>query len=67
MIGQGMTEVKLCHQQVQIAICPSMMRDGASPRAVLPENTVVNEMTSTTLLKIGGVSGAELHPHRDGL
>jgi hypothetical protein len=27
----------------------------------------VNEMTSATLLKIGDVSGTELHPHRDGL
>jgi hypothetical protein len=27
----------------------------------------VNEMTSAMLLKIGGVSGTELHPHRDGL
>jgi hypothetical protein len=43
------------------------MRSGVSLRVVLPENTVVNEMTSAMLLKIGGVSGAELHPHRDGL
>jgi hypothetical protein len=52
-------EVKLCRQQVQIVICPSMMRDSASLRNVPPENTVVNEMTSATLLRIGGVSGAE--------
>jgi hypothetical protein len=36
-----------------------MMRDSASLRNVPPENTVVNEMTSATLLRIGGVSGAE--------
>jgi hypothetical protein len=53
--------------QVQIVICLSMTCDGASLRAMPPKNTSVNEMTSATLLKIGGVSGAELHPHRDGL
>jgi hypothetical protein len=52
-IRQGMPEVKLRHQQVQITV-PS-------------ENTAVNEMTSATLLKIEGISGVELHPHRDGL
>jgi hypothetical protein len=62
-----MPEVKMCHQQVQIVVCPSMMHDGASLRTVPPENTVVNEMASATLLKIGCVSGAELRPHRDGL
>jgi hypothetical protein len=66
-IRQSMPEVKLHHQQVQIIACPSMMRGGASLRAVPPENTVVNEMTSTTLLKIRGISGAELRPHRDSL
>jgi hypothetical protein len=40
---------------------------GASLRAMPPENMVVNEMTSATLLKIEGVSGAELHPYHDGL
>jgi hypothetical protein len=66
-IGQGMPEVKLRHQQVQIIVCPSVTRSGVSLRAVLPENTVVNEMTSAMLLKTRGVSGAELHPHCDGL
>jgi hypothetical protein len=64
-IEQGVPEVKLHHQQIQITVYPSMARDGASLKAVPPENMVVNEMTSTTLLKIGGISGAELHPHRD--
>jgi hypothetical protein len=41
--------------------------DGASLRAMLPENMTVNKMTSATLLKIGGILGAELRPHRDGL
>jgi hypothetical protein len=67
MIGQGVPEVKLHHQQVQIAVYPSMTRDSASLRAVPLKNTIVNEMTSATLLNIGGVSGAELHPHHDGL
>jgi hypothetical protein len=62
-----MPEVKLCHQQVQIVVCPSMTRGGASLRAMPPENTVMNEMTSATLLKIGGISGVDLHPHHDGL
>jgi hypothetical protein len=46
---------------------PSMMCGDASLRAVPPEKMVVNEMTSATLLKIGGVSGIELYPHHDGL
>jgi N-acetylmuramic acid 6-phosphate (MurNAc-6-P) etherase len=66
-IGQGVLEVKLHHQQVQITVCPSMMCGDASLRAVPPEKMVVNEMTSATLLKIGGVSGIELCPHHDGL
>jgi hypothetical protein len=36
-----------------------MTRGSASLRNVPLENTVVNEMTSATLLKIRGVSGAE--------
>jgi hypothetical protein len=44
-----------------------MTHGGASLRTVPPENTVVNEMTYTTVLKIGGVSGTELHPHYDSL
>jgi hypothetical protein len=62
-----MPKVKLRHQQVQITVYPSMTRGGASLRAVPPENMVVNEMTSTTLLKIRGVSGTKLRPHRGGL
>jgi hypothetical protein len=62
-----MPEVKLCHQQVQIAVCLSMIDDNASLRAVPPKNTAVNEMTSTTLLKIGGASGTKLRPHCNGL
>jgi hypothetical protein len=62
-----MPEVKLCHQQVQIVVCPSMTRGGASLRTMPPENTVMNEMTSATLLKIRGISGVDLHPHHDGL
>jgi hypothetical protein len=66
-IKQGVPVVKLCHQQVQIVVCLSMMCSGASLRVVPSENTVVNEMTSTTLLKIGGVAGAKLRPPRDSL
>jgi hypothetical protein len=66
-IEQGVPKVKLRHQQVQITICPSMTCDGASLRAVPLENTSVNEMTSATLLKIGGVSSTELRPHYNGL
>jgi hypothetical protein len=62
-----MPEVKLRRQQVQITVCPSMTRGGASLRVVPPENTTVNEMTSATLLKIGPILGAELRPHHDGL
>jgi hypothetical protein len=36
-----------------------MTRGSASLKNVPPKNTVVNEMTSATLLKIRGVSGAE--------
>jgi hypothetical protein len=66
-IQRMVPDVKLRHQQVQIAVCPSMTRGGTSLRATPPENTAVNEMTSATLLKIGGVSGAEHRPHHDGL
>jgi hypothetical protein len=66
-IRHGVPEVKLRHQQVQIAVCSSMTRGGTSLRTVPLENMAVNEMTSATLLKIGGVSGAELRPHRDKL
>jgi hypothetical protein len=62
-----MPKVKLRHQQVQIIVYPSMMRGGASHRALPPENMAVNEMTSATLLKIGGILGTELRPHRNGL
>jgi hypothetical protein len=67
MIGQGVPEVKLCHQQVQIAICPSMIHGGASLKTVPPENTTVNKMTSATFLKIGGVPSAKPYPHHNGL
>jgi hypothetical protein len=40
---------------------------GTSLRVVPTENTVVNEMTSAMLFKIGGVTGAELRPHHDDL
>jgi hypothetical protein len=66
-IGQGVSEVKLRHQQVKIVVCLSITHGDASLRAVPSENTAVNEMTSTTLLKIGSVSGAELRPHCDDL
>jgi hypothetical protein len=66
-IGQGMPGERLHHQQVQITICPSMTRGGSSLGAVPLENMAVNEMTSAALLRIGGVSGAELYPHCDGL
>jgi hypothetical protein len=55
-------EVKLRHQQVQIAVCLSMTCGGASLKAVPAENTAVNKMTSTTLFKIRGVLGVELCP-----
>jgi hypothetical protein len=61
------SEVKLHHQQVQITVCPSMTRDGALLRTAPHRNTVVNGMTSATLLKIGGVSSLECRPHHDGL
>jgi hypothetical protein len=67
MIGQGMPEVKLRHRQVQIAVRPSMTRGGALLRTAPHGNTVVNGMTSTTLLKIGSDSGSERRPHSDGL
>jgi hypothetical protein len=67
MIGQSVPEVKLCHQQVQIAVYPSMTCGGASLRTMLPKNMTVNDMTFITLLKIGGISGAEFRPHHDGL
>jgi hypothetical protein len=66
-IGQGVPEVKLCHQQVQIAVYPSMTCGDASLRTTPHGNTVVNRMTSTTLLKIGGISGLDYRPHQDGL
>jgi hypothetical protein len=66
-IEQVVPEVKLCHQHVQITVCLSMPRGSALIRVAPLENTVVNKMTSTTLLKIGGVSDAERRPHRDDL
>jgi hypothetical protein len=44
-----------------------MMHGGTSLRTMPLENTAVNEMTSPMLLKIGGISSAEPHPHRDDL
>jgi hypothetical protein len=67
MIGQGVPEVKRRRWQIQIAVCLSMMHDGASLRTAPRGNTAVNRMTSATLLKIGDVSGSEHHPYRDGL
>jgi hypothetical protein len=64
-IGQGVPEVKLRHRQVQIIVCLSMMHDGVSLRTVSRGNMATNVMTSATLLKIGGVSGLEYHPHHD--
>jgi hypothetical protein len=66
-IGQDTPKVKLRHQQVHIAICPSMMHDDALLRTALYGNTTVNEMTSATLLKIEGVSSSKRYPYRDGL
>jgi hypothetical protein len=66
-IGQDVLEVKLCHRQLQIAVYPSMMHDGASLRTAPRWNTAVNGMTSTTLLKIGGISGLQHHPHHNDL
>jgi hypothetical protein len=66
-IRQGVPEVKLYRRQVQITVCPSMTHDGVSLRTTLRGDTTVNGMTFTTLLKIGGISGLEHHPHHDGL
>jgi hypothetical protein len=65
-IGQGTPEVKLRHQQVQITSCPSMMHDGVSLRTSPRGNTAVNGTISIMILKIGGISGLEHHPHHDG-
>jgi hypothetical protein len=67
MIGQGVPDGKLHHRQVQVTVYPSMMHGGASVRTMPRRNTVMNGMTSATLLKIGGVSGLEHHPDHDGL
>jgi hypothetical protein len=67
MIRQGVPEVKLRRWRVQIAIYPSMMHGGVPLRIALRGNTVMNGMTSTTLLKIRVISGLEHHPHHDGL
>jgi hypothetical protein len=65
-IGQDLLEVRLRRQQVQITVEPSTTRDGASPRVVSLKNRAGNEMTSAMLLKIGGISGVELHLHHNG-
>jgi hypothetical protein len=66
-IGQGVPEVKLHHRRVQIAICLSMTHGGVSLRTAPRGNTTVNGMTFATLLKIGGISGLEHHPHHSNL
>jgi hypothetical protein len=67
MIKHGVPEVKLCHQQVQIMACPSMMHGGASLRTVPRGNTAMNGMTSTILLKTRGISGRTPSPPRRSL
>jgi hypothetical protein len=66
-IRQGVLEVKLRHQQVQIVVCSSMTHNGALLRTAPHGNMTANGMTSAMLLKIRGVSGSERRPQRDVL
>jgi hypothetical protein len=67
MIGQGVLEVKLHLQLVQITVWPSTMRGSASLRIVSRGNTAVIGTTSKTSSKIEGVSDSEHHLHHDDL
>jgi hypothetical protein len=67
MIEQGMPEVKLHLQPVQIAIWLSTMHDGASLRTTQRGNTVVIGTTSATSSKIECISDSEHHLHHDDL
>jgi hypothetical protein len=44
-----------------------MTYDGVSLRIAPRGNTAVNRMTIATLLKVGGISSLEHHPHHDNL
>jgi hypothetical protein len=67
MIEQGVPEVKLCRQQVQITDRLSMMHVSASPITALCWNMGMIEMTSAMSLKIRGTSSLEHYPHHDSL